>query len=418
MQTTGRHDRKTALSSTHAVAQSPVAQSPFARQSVVKPPVKSMMRYRSTTVVRQQPFRGVVGLKMVEPQSTKETTEDVDEVTTDASYIDQDAWEPDVVDYVRDVFRNHQGLQKQGCATSNYMDDHKFINVKMRSILIDWLWEVWFMCKLKLETMFLTVQFIDRYLTRSPRCPRRKLQLLGAAAMFLAAKIEEIHFPDIGGFVYLMDNAYTRQDMIAMEGIVITALAFNLTIPTAYTFIGYYSQNVEPDCLRTRNAAAYTFGAVSLSVAMGAELPSQVAFGCMLFSLLNRHRLTKSRLSRRINEKRAFDDDTAAVSGRVAQNKRKPYDSAKQLSPNGQLAKESLEQKIRLLEHCAQLKRNHPCVKKVFKCAKIYINDTLLVVQKFTNIFPSPATIAQQMLFLSPSFTDGAIKVHGAKDKH
>lgn len=60
------------------------------------------------------------------------------------------------------------------------------VTMGMRSILIDWLIEVAEEYKLQRETLFLTVNYIDRFLSQMS-VQRCKLQLVGAAAMFLAA---------------------------------------------------------------------------------------------------------------------------------------------------------------------------------------------------------------------------------------
>jgi len=48
----------------------------------------------------------------------------------------------------------------------NYMDNQADINEKMRAILIDWLVEVHLKFKLVPETLYLTVNLIDRYLEK------------------------------------------------------------------------------------------------------------------------------------------------------------------------------------------------------------------------------------------------------------
>jgi len=48
----------------------------------------------------------------------------------------------------------------------NYMDHQADINEKMRAILIDWLVEVHLKFKLVPETLYLTVNLIDRYLEK------------------------------------------------------------------------------------------------------------------------------------------------------------------------------------------------------------------------------------------------------------
>ena len=50
--------------------------------------------------------------------------------------------------------------------SSVYMDNQKDINEKMRAILIDWLVEVHLKFKLVPESLFLTVNLIDRYLEK------------------------------------------------------------------------------------------------------------------------------------------------------------------------------------------------------------------------------------------------------------
>lgn len=47
-----------------------------------------------------------------------------------------------------------------------YMKQQKDINEKMRAILIDWLVEVHLKFKLVPETLYLTVNLIDRYLEK------------------------------------------------------------------------------------------------------------------------------------------------------------------------------------------------------------------------------------------------------------
>jgi cyclin A len=60
------------------------------------------------------------------------------------------------------------------------------ITHSMRAILIDWLVEVCEEYKIHNETLFLAVSFIDRFLSHMSVL-RGKLQLVGTAAMFIAA---------------------------------------------------------------------------------------------------------------------------------------------------------------------------------------------------------------------------------------
>jgi hypothetical protein len=56
--------------------------------------------------------------------------------------------------------------EKEFIPKIGYMSSQNDINEKMRAILVDWLIEVHHKFKLLPETLFLTVNLIDRYLER------------------------------------------------------------------------------------------------------------------------------------------------------------------------------------------------------------------------------------------------------------
>ena len=78
----------------------------------------------------------------------------------------------------------------------DYMDSQPEINDKMRAILVDWLIDVHRKFELSPETLFLTINIIDRFLAVKT-VPRRELQLVGISAMLMASKYEEIWPPEV-----------------------------------------------------------------------------------------------------------------------------------------------------------------------------------------------------------------------------
>lgn len=72
----------------------------------------------------------------------------------------------------------------------DYFNTQPDINVKMRSILIDWLIDVHRRFELMPETLYLTINIVDRYLSMKI-VSRRELQLVGMSSMLLACKYEE-----------------------------------------------------------------------------------------------------------------------------------------------------------------------------------------------------------------------------------
>lgn len=161
-----------------------------------------------------------------------------------------------VTDYVVDIFKNFKKAEVRGCASPKYMDLQTQITPKMRGILIDWLVEVHQKFKLMPETLFLTINLIDRFLEKQV-VQRQKLQLVGVTCMLLASKYEEIYFPEIRDFVYITDNAYNRRQILKMEEVVLNVLKFDLTVPTANCFVRRFIKTANYSSSKLTHMATY-----------------------------------------------------------------------------------------------------------------------------------------------------------------
>jgi len=156
--------------------------------------------------------------------------------------MDVDAEDPqNVVEYAGDIYGMLRRDQSRFQPLANYLEVQSDINAKMRAILIDWLVEVHAKYKLKTETLFLAVNLIDRYLEKRI-IKRKKLQLVGVTGMLIAAKFEEIYPPEVRDFVYITDKAYTKDEILAMEVNMLTALDFHLNCPTVAHFLERYQR--------------------------------------------------------------------------------------------------------------------------------------------------------------------------------
>ena len=68
------------------------------------------------------------------------------------------------------------------------------------------------------ETLYMAVNYVDRYLSRQSTPTRKaELQLIGVSALFFAAKLEEIYPPKLAEFAYVTDSACTETEMREME---------------------------------------------------------------------------------------------------------------------------------------------------------------------------------------------------------
>ena len=124
------------------------------------------------------------------------------------------------------------------------METQQDINSKMRAILIDWLVDVNLKFKLLPQTLFLTINLIDRYLSVS-NVKRSDLQLVGVASLMIIGKYEEIYPPLLKDYVSVCDKAYSREKILEMEALIILKMNFDLTQTSAFSFLELVQQNVK-----------------------------------------------------------------------------------------------------------------------------------------------------------------------------
>lgn len=143
-------------------------------------------------------------------------------------------------DYAMDIF-DYLKSKEAEFPVRDYIGQQPVISRWMRSLLVDWMVEVQESFELNHETLYLAVKLVDLYLGER-QLSKEKLQLLGAAALFIACKFDERIPPFIDDFLYICDGAYTRKELIEMERSVFRAVNFNLGVPLSYRFLRRYAR--------------------------------------------------------------------------------------------------------------------------------------------------------------------------------
>lgn len=179
------------------------------------------------------------------------------------------------VEYVEDMYKFYKEAESES-HVYDYMDTQPEINQKMRAILVDWLVEVHNKFELSPETLYLTVNIVDRYLA-AKIVARRELQLLGISAMLLASKYEEIWAPEVNDFVCISDRAYAHQQVLVMEKKVLGGLEWSLTVPTPYVFLVRFIKASLPNEPDVKNMTFFLAELGMMNYATVMYSPSMVA---------------------------------------------------------------------------------------------------------------------------------------------
>uniref|UniRef100_A0A087YCE1 G2/mitotic-specific cyclin-B2 n=2 Tax=Poecilia TaxID=8080 RepID=A0A087YCE1_POEFO len=159
-------------------------------------------------------------------------------------------------DYAEDIYKNLRESEKQFRPKPSYLERHPEITNGMRVILVDWLVEVVQEYKLGSETLHLAVNYLDRFLSYTTFIKRNKLQLVGTAALLIAAKYEEIFPPELNEFVYITDCTYAKKQLLRMESVLLKVLDFKMAAPTTNQFLRLF-MFIHSVCSTTENLAMY-----------------------------------------------------------------------------------------------------------------------------------------------------------------
>ncbi|KAK2660193.1 hypothetical protein Ddye_006726 [Dipteronia dyeriana] len=187
-------------------------------------------------------------IRALEPRKTTALNKKRDveaEVDVDPALDDPQMCEPYVTD-IYDYLRSMEVEPKRRPLPDYIEKVQKDISANMRGILVDWLVEVSEEYKLLSDSLYLTISYIDRFLS-SNVINRQKLQLLGVSSMLIASKYEEINPPNVEDFCYITDNTYTKQEMVKMEADVFKSLKFEMGNPTTKTFLRRLSRVSQED---------------------------------------------------------------------------------------------------------------------------------------------------------------------------
>ncbi|KAL2160623.1 hypothetical protein VTH06DRAFT_1311 [Thermothelomyces fergusii] len=197
--------------------------------------------------------------------------------------IEEEAWDVSMVaEYGDEIFAYMRQLEAQMLPNPHYMDDQTEIQWSMRSVLMDWLVQVHHRFCLLPETLFLTVNCIDRFLSVKV-VSLGKLQLVGATALFVAAKYEEINCPSVQEIVYMVDSGYSVEEILKAERFMLSMLHFELGWPGPMSFLRRISKADDYD-LETRTLAKYFLEITIMDERFVSCPPSYLAAGAHCIS--------------------------------------------------------------------------------------------------------------------------------------
>ncbi|KAH9386748.1 G2/mitotic-specific cyclin 2 [Nematocida major] len=155
-----------------------------------------------------------------------------------------------VSEYSHEILTHYIKDQENYMASPNYMEFQEEIRWAMRAVLIDWIIDVHHKLTLLPETLYLSVNLIDRFLSLRI-VTIGKLQLVGVAGLLIASKFQEVASPSVETFVILTDRSFTENEILRAEKYMLHCLEYKINFPSPLNWLRHCSHNKEVASLAT-----------------------------------------------------------------------------------------------------------------------------------------------------------------------
>jgi len=141
-------------------------------------------------------------------------------------------------EYRDDVVQYMHKMETQTACSAASMDMQPELQWHMRACLVDFLIEVHLNFRLRPETLYLTSNIVDRYVSRRV-VYKKHYQLVGCAALWIAAKFEDAkeRVPTVKDLCMMCGDAYDESAFVQMEGHVLATIGWVVGHPTAEAWL-------------------------------------------------------------------------------------------------------------------------------------------------------------------------------------
>lgn len=220
--------------------------------------------------------------------STAEANEQEDHQAAQAgadnyTWEDLDAEDADdplmVSEYVNEIFGYLHELELKTLPDPNYLQWQRNMRPKMRSILVDWMVEVHLKFRLLPETLYLSINIMDRFMSRET-VEVDRLQLLATGSLFIAAKYEEVYSPSVKNYAYVTDGGFTEDEILQAERFILEILDFDMSYPNPMNFLRRISKADDYD-VQARTIGKYLLEITAVDYKFIGYLPSLCAAAAM-----------------------------------------------------------------------------------------------------------------------------------------
>ena len=283
-------------------------------------------------------------------------------------------------EYLNEILFNLFKEEKEA-KNKNYIDPYYLITKKrevtpeMRTMIIDWMFEVHQLFNFSEKSLFMTVQLMDRFLSKEKIKPN-ELQLLISTCINISSKHEELEYPILDNFITVSGYNFTADDMINMEYRVLQAINWEILCPNAYDFFQIFSNICELNPIENCQGI-YILNIILMDVNM-------LQFSVSLLAFVVTKIVTKKNLKIIIDFFKEIKNDICKIDQKKKEDIDEKTNDIKLIDSiisnfNDTKTIEDIEQKIRILFRAVQ-KTQYYNAKNKFNARKFHAVSTYTVL--------------------------------------
>ena len=190
----------------------------------------------------------------------------------------------DEQEYQTEIIEHMHHMQDETTASVDLMDAQPELRWFMRPYLVDCIVEIHQTLRLRPETLYLTMNIVDRYVSKRI-VYKRHFQLVGCAALLIASKFEDSKdkVPTVSELSQMCCSAYDESAFTQMEGHVLSTIGWVLGFPTPEAWLRLWSKQGAADA-RTQSVARFLMEASLFHRNFIGVLPSHLTAGSLLLA--------------------------------------------------------------------------------------------------------------------------------------
>jgi hypothetical protein len=122
-----------------------------------------------------------------------------------------------IAEFAHEIYQSMRDLEPLYQIDNQYLQKKQTeIKDTSRGFLVEWIIDVHRKFRLLPETLYVTVNIIDRYLSIT-EIKKSQLHLLGVTALLISTKYEEIYPPELKDLLSISENKFKKEEVLKME---------------------------------------------------------------------------------------------------------------------------------------------------------------------------------------------------------